>query len=167
MTDPLQEILENEWYIVRYSGETPEIAYNSAIYQLCRAHDGPRLGLTEEQFALLKDAAVDRFTEIILRDLQHGNSTKSIYRGICRSIINYRRFCTFCSRQNLEVSQVRRQAAQALVIFLETELTELQNQNRPTIINCTYPELQSFAGELGVELGNMASALSALCPLSL
>lgn len=166
MTDTLQEILENEWYIVRYSGETPEIAYNSAIYQLCRAQDGPRVVLTEEQVAWLKYAAVDRFSEIILRDLQHGNSTQSIYRGICRSIINYRRFCTFCSRQNLEVDQIRRQTAEALMAFLKTELTQLQNQNRPTIINCTFTELQSFAGELGVELDNMAPALTALCPLS-
>ncbi len=166
MTDPLQEILENEWYIVRYSGETPEIAYNSAIYQLCRAQDGPRITLTEEQFAWLKDAAVDRFSEIIMRDLQHGNSTKSIYRGIGRSIINYRRFCTFCSRQDLAVRHVRKLTAKALSVFLQTELSLLQSQDRPTVINCTYPELQSFARELGVDLGNMASALTALCPLS-
>lgn len=165
MNDTLQEILENEWYIVRYSGETPEIAYNSALYQLARAEDGPRLDLSEEQLVWLKDAAVDRFSEIILRDLQHGNSTKSTYRGICRSIINYRRFCTFCSRQNLAVGHIRRQTAEALVVFLQTELTQQQKQNRPTIINCTYPELQSFAGELGVELGKMASALTTLCPL--
>ena len=91
--------IENEWYIVRYSGETPEIAYNSAIYYLSRAQDGPRICLDEEQIELLKKAAVDRYAEIVLRDLQHDNCTKSIYRGIGRSIINYRRFCMFCERQ--------------------------------------------------------------------
>lgn len=166
MTDTLPEMLENEWYIVRYSGETPEIAYNSAIYQLCRAQDGPRVDLTEAQLTLLRDAAVERFTEIILRDLQHSNSRQSIYRGICRSIVNYRRFCVFCSRQNLTVSRVRRQTSEALLVFLKTELTQLQIQNRSTIINCTYPELQSFAEQLGVELGAMAPAVAALCPPS-
>ena len=167
MTDDLREALENEWYIVRYSGETPEIAYNSAIYQLSRAQDGPRISLTDEQIELLKNAAVDRFTEIILRDLQHVNSTKSIYRGICRSIVNYQRFCTFCSRQHLEVSWVRSRAADALLVFLETEIKQLQGFNRQTIINCTYAQLQSFALELGVELGNMRPALAELCPTSL
>lgn len=164
MTDDLPEIIENEWYIVRYSGETPEIAYNSAIYQLSRAQDGPRISLADEHVTLLKDAAVDRFLEIIVRDLQHANSSKSIYRGICRSIINYHRFATFCSRQGLQVSRVHRRAAEALSVFLETEIKQLQTGRRPTIINCTYAELQSFAGELGVELGNAHTVLAEVCP---
>lgn len=45
----LIEVLENEWHIVRYSGETPEIAYNSSIYYLTRAQDGPQINLDEEQ----------------------------------------------------------------------------------------------------------------------
>lgn len=163
--DDLSEALENEWYIVRYSGETPEIAYNSAIYQLSRAQDGPRINLTDKQVELLKNAAVDRFTEIILRDLQHGNSTKPIYRGICRSIVNYQRFCTFCSRQQLEVSRVRCRAAETLLVFLETEIRQQQDCKRSTIINCTYTELQTFARQLGVELGNMSTALAELCPM--
>jgi hypothetical protein len=166
MTDNLSEVLENEWYIVRYSGETPEIAYNSAIYQLSRAKDGPRICLTDDQLMLLKNAATDRFAEIVLRDLQHANSTRSIYRGIGRSIINYRRFCTFCSRQQLNASRVRSQAAEALPVFLKTEIKQLQAVNRPTIINCTYVELQSFARELGVELDNTCTVLAELCPTS-
>ena len=166
MTDTLQEILENEWYIVRYSGETPEIAYNSALYQLSRAQDGPQISLSEGQLDWLKQAAVDRFAEIILRDLQHNNSTKAIYRGIARSIVNYRRFCTFCSRQNLSVRQVRQQTAEALLVFLETELAQVQEQQRVTVINCTFAELHSFAKELGVFLGKMAPSLTDLCPLS-
>ncbi len=167
MTDDLPEIIENEWYIVRYSGETPEIAYNSAIYQLCRAQDGPRISLTDAHVELLKNAAVDRFSEIIVRDLQHANSTKSIYRGICRSIINYQRFCTFCSRQNLEGSRVRRRAAEALWVFFEKEIQQIQTIGRPTIINCTYAELQSFAGDLGVELDDTHTVLAGVCPLTL
>lgn len=164
MTGPLPEVLENEWYIVRYSGETPEIAYNSAVYQLSRAQDGPRISLTDEQVELLRNAAVDRFIEIILRDLQHFNSTKSIYRGIARSIVNYRRFCTFCSRQQLAVNQVRPQLAEALLDFLRTETTRLQCGDQSTIINCSYIELQSFAGELGLELSDTFFALAEFCP---
>lgn len=164
MLKNLTEAIEDEWYIVRYSGETPEIAYNSAIYYLCRAQEGPHLSLDEEQVELLKNAAVDRYTEIVLRDLQHANCTKSIYRGIERSIINYRRFCMFCARQQLEVTRVRSQAAEALLLFLETEIKQLQNENRPSIINCTYIELQAFAVELGVDLGSWCEVLEKHCP---
>ncbi len=166
MSKDLTEAIEDEWYIVRYSGETPEIAYNSAIYYLCRAKDGPHLSLDDEQIELLKNAAVDRYTEIVLRDLQHANCTKSIYRGLGRSIINYRRFCMFCTRQQLEVARVRSQAAEALLVFLETEIKQLQNENRPSIINCTYRKLQAYAVELGVELGSWCEELEKHCPLS-
>lgn len=165
MIDPI-EAIENEWYIVRYSGETPEIAYNSAIYQLTQAQDGPHLVLEEEQVECLKKAAVDRYTEIVLRDLQHANSSKAIYRGIDRSIINYRRFCLFCSRQHLQADGVRSLAADALLLFVETEIDRLQSGNRPSIINCSYQELQNFALELGVEFGGRLNALAEHCPLS-
>ena len=166
MRKDLTEAIENEWYIVRYSGETPEIAYNSAIYHLGRAKDGPHACLNEEQVELLKNAAVDRYTEIVLRDLQHANCSKSIYRGIGRSIVNYRRFCIFCKRQQLDVIRVRSQAAEALQIFLETEIKQLESENRSSIINCTLQELQDYALELGVELGSWCTALAKHCPLS-
>ena len=163
MNTDLTETIENEWYVVRYSGETPEIAYNSAIYHLTRAKDGPHVCLTEQQINLLKDAAVDRYTEIVLRDLQHVNCNKSIYRGIGRSIVNYRRFCMFCSRQHLEVTRVRSQAAEALQIFIDTEIYQLQHPGRSSIINCTFNELQHYAVELGVALGERGAVLEKHC----
>ena len=132
----MTEVIENEWFIVRYSGETPEIAYNSAIYYLSRAQDGPRINLDEKQVKTLKEAAVERYLEIVLRDLQHANCSKSIYRGIARSIVNYHRFCMFCERQQLEVDRVKSLAAAALAVFIETEIEELQRIDRPSIINC-------------------------------
>jgi hypothetical protein len=161
-TDP-QDALENEWYIVRYSGETPEIAYNSAIYYLSRAKDGPQLCLDAKQIELLRSAAVDRYLEIVLRDLYHVNCTKSIYRGVGRSIINYQRFCKFCERQQLDASGVRKKAAEAFMVFLETEKNQLQTTNRPTIIDCTYQELQNYAVLLGMEFGNRYAALEKYC----
>jgi hypothetical protein len=165
LTIELPEAVENEWYIVRHSGETPEIAFNSAIYQLTRAQDGPRLILEQAQIECLKKAAVDRYQEIVLRDLQHANSGTAIYRGIARSIVNYRRFCMFCSRQQLPVGGIRRLAAKALTLFLDTEIDRLQSGNRPCIINCGYQELCEFALELGVELGERHKKLAEYCPL--
>ncbi len=58
------------------------------------------------------------------------------------------------------------EAAAAFLIFLETEIEELQNIRRPSIINCTYKELQSYALELGVELDRSYAVLERLCPAS-
>jgi hypothetical protein len=158
------ELLEDEWYIVRHSGETPEIAFHSALYFLTRFKDGPRLSLTKEQVAWLRQAAVDRYFEIIVRDLQQINYGTSIYRGINRSIINYRRFCTFCDRQKLDRSAIQRRAAAVLLQFLEIEVAEVKGKKRRPRIDCTLATLKSFAADLGLEdLEERFAELAALC----
>lgn len=154
MEQSIEELLENEWFIVRHSGETPEIAYHSAIYFLTRAKDGPGLQLRDEQVAFLMDAAMTRFREIILRDLDHDNVSKPIYRGIERSIVNYRRFQKFCLRQSIDEMPMRRVAGQALLSFLDVERVELGKGARPTIVNCEPGDLLVFARDLGVHLGS-------------
>lgn len=144
------ELLENEWYIVRHSGETPEIALHSALYFLTRSQDGPRLDLSETEVAWLRQAAVDRFYEIIVRDLQHANYGTSICRGINRSIINHRRFCTFCDRQKLDRSAVERRAAAVFLQFLETEIAEVKGEKRRPRLECPYATLKNFAVDLGI-----------------
>ncbi len=159
----LTEILEDEWYLVRHSGETPEIALHSAIYYVTRAKDGPRATLSNEQIDMLRQAAVERFSEIVLRDLQHANSCTKAYRGIRRSIINFRRFCTFCERQSVDPDEVRRQAANALQAFLATELAEVNCGKQPSLINCSHRELQLFAEELNVDLLDGFAGIEAFC----
>lgn len=163
MSDNLTELLENEWYLVRHSGETPEIALHSAIYYLIRAKDGPQLVLSAEHLDWLRQAAMERFSEIILRDLHHVNSGTPIYRGISRSIINYRRFCIFCERQKIDSEGLRQRVAEALVVFLVIELAEVSEGKRLSIINCTYQELQMFAEELGVDLNSGFSDIATYC----
>ena len=148
---------------MRHSGETPEIALHSALYYLTRAKDGPRATLNKEQFDMLREAAVERFLEIVLRDLQHANCCTKTYRGLRRSIINYRRFCTFCERQKMDPGGVRRQAADALQVFLTTEHAEVSSGKRPSIINCSHRELKVFAAELGVDLINKFAGIAAYC----
>ena len=161
--DKVAESLEDEWYIVRNSGETPEIALHSALYYLTVSRDGPGLSLNEEQIGWLRQAAVDRFNEIIVRDLRHANYGTSIYRGIERSIINYRRFCTFCERQKISSSVLRESAAAALLNFLEVEAAEIRQRQRPSIVNCSFGALKSFAEDLGIEIDSRFAELAALC----
>lgn len=150
-TEDIKELLENEWYVVRYSGEVPEIAYNSAIYFLTRSAKGPKLRLTKEQEMELKLAAVQRYREIVIRDLQLSNLEKPIYRGIARSICNYQRFCNFCSRQAIDPGDVKMTAADALRLFLEGIADGLQKSTWTTELNCTFDELSDYAEELQVE----------------
>ena len=163
MSSDLKELLENEWYIVRHSGETPEIAYNSAIYFLTRAKDGPRAQLSRGQYDTLKQAAVSRYREIVLRDLLHSNIDKPIYRGVERSRVNFARFCAFCNRQQVDETGVRRQAAEALRVFLETELQQLQDGRSPSIINCSFSDLKDYAATLGVQFDVRFHILESYC----
>jgi len=163
MNSDLSAMLEDEWYLVRHSGETPEIALHSAIYYLTRAKDGPRLILDIHHKELLLQAAIDRFEEIILRDLLHVNCGTTIYRGIHRSIINYRRFRAFCRRQQIDPDRMNRQVASALDLFLTTELAELGRLTRSSFVNCTFAELQSFALELDFALTARLAGIAEYC----
>lgn len=163
MSSDSDQLLENEWYIVRHSGETPEIAYNSAIYFLTRAKDGPRIQLSDQQYGDLKEAAVTRYAEIILRDLLHVNHDKPIYRGVERSRVNYARFCAFCGRQQVDGTAVRRQAAETFQLFLETERQQLQDGRLVSIINCSYSDLQEYADSLGVVFDKKFQVLEKYC----
>ena len=139
---------EDEWYMVRYSGEIPEIAYNSALHYLSRVEDGSQVTLSTEQVNLLKQAALDRYREIVIRDLVHVNHTRPAYRGIKRSIENFHRFQRFCLRQNLDTRDVEEEASRLLVRFLEIEMEEVGRSGRPSIINCTLDELRQFVDDL-------------------
>jgi hypothetical protein len=157
------ELFDNEWYIVRHSGETPEIALHSALYYLTRAKDGPHLVLAPEQLDALRQAAAQRYREIILRDLHHANAGTPIYRGVARSIVNYHRFCTFCRRQAVEGEAVRAAAGAALRVFLDREWAEVR-AGRPTLINCGHAELALFAAELGLAADGPLAELAPFCP---
>lgn len=160
----LEEIFENEWYIVRYSGETPEISYNASFYYLTRAADGPKLVLSTEQVDQLKQAALMRYREIVLRDLYHENHMDSSYRGVQRSIYNYERLCKFCGRQQLCPDAIRREAAELLGRFIQTEIGRIEEGGKETIVNCTFDDLQEFAGTLGVEFVEAHHRLARHCP---
>jgi hypothetical protein len=162
--EDVNELIDNEWYIVRYSGEIPEIAYNSSIYFLTRATSGPQITLGEEHLNRLKQAAVDRYEEIILRDLLHENVGKSMYRGIVRSICNYSRFTQFCSRQELSLDAIRKVAGQTLSEFLQIEFERLASKNYHTVINCSFVELVRFAQTLGTSFLSEYSLFEPLCP---
>lgn len=164
MSSGSAEQLENEWFMVRHSGETPEIALYSALHYLTEAKDGPGLSLTGEQYALLKEAAEERYREIVLRDLQPENRDKTIYRGVKRAMVNYRRFECFCRRQGLDGQDFKKEVAASLLLFLAAEWVETARGGRLTSINCTFHELNVFAREIGLVEDRLPRHIEAICP---
>lgn len=166
MTQPTEratEAIENEWFAVRHSGETPEIALHSAIYYLTEDHEGPGLVLAAEDIGLLRRAAAERYLEIILRDLLPANRDLALYRGVKRSIINYHRYQSFCRRQQLDGRTIIPEVAAALLLFLVTEAVAVSKRRRSPSINCSFLELNVFAQQLGLVAENLPSALATLC----
>lgn len=141
-----QELLDNEWLAVRDSGELPEIAYHSSVYYLTTDDHGPRLQLTDDEHHRLLDAARERYRDIILRDMKPENRGKSSYRGLKRSIDNWRRFKVFHERYKVELLALQQEAAMVLQSFLASEIAD--GIFPSTSLNCSYQELLSFTRDL-------------------
>ncbi len=148
--DDAAALLEEEWYLVRDSGELPETAFHSSIYYLTAAADGPRLRLDKTQRHTLFQAAALRFIEIILRDLDFAARMSPAARGVGRAIVNYHRLSLFCRRQS-EERWLQQYGRGELRAGLERFFCAAQRQSG-TAINCTLSELQGFAADLGVPL---------------
>ena len=145
-----QELLDNEWHLVRDSGEIPEVAYHSSLYYLTTDDNGPRLQLSDEEIDRLLAAARARYREIILRDMLPENRGKSFYRGLKRSMENWRRFTVFHQRYKVEYISLQREAAGALQAFLAAEIA--CGLFPSPSLNCSQQELLAFAHELGLLL---------------
>lgn len=156
-------VLEDEWYAVRHSGEIPEVALNSAFYYLSHDADGPGLNLSREQVRMLAEAARMRYQEIVLRDLQQSNRETPAYRGVKRSVINWQRYRIFCRRQGLDPDEFRPEVAAGFLRFVEQEVADVERGVRESSINCNYDEICSFATELGLALSRLPASLGRIC----
>lgn len=143
-----QELLDNEWHVVRDSGEIPEVAYHSSLYYLTVDDNGPHLQLSDEEIDRLLDAARARYRDIILRDMRPENRGKSFYRGLKRSMENWRRFTVFHQRYKVEHLSLQREAAGVLQVFLAAEIAD--GIFPSASLNCSFQELLAFAHELGL-----------------
>lgn len=160
------EHIDNEWFVVRHSGELPEVALHSSLYYLTEAEDGPRLTLAEHHLRELQVAAMERYRDIILRDLLPENRDASMYRGVKRAIINYQRYQRFCSRQELVVAgSFVEEVAAAFGSLLAVEVRDVAAGRRETALNCSFNELRSFAVEIGLAADSLPKGLAEICPV--
>jgi len=142
--------LADELLIVRHSGEIPEVALHGSLYYLARAPDGPGIVLDTRAIWALKAMVVERYREIIHRDLEPGNRDLTIYRGVARALVNWRRFAGFCRKEGLGLDSQRQEIGRALLRFIRLEAEEVRIGLRSSSINCSVAELLAFAAEVGL-----------------
>ncbi len=157
------ELLENEWFHVRYSGETPEIALHSSLYHLTEDKEGPGMQLNKQDQEYLLEAARQRYCDIIFRDMLPENRDLTIYRGVFRSICNWRRFKMFCQRHDMEWRHLKGEVAEKFISFLQVDITDVEDGLRSSSINCSFEELLSFSIELGVVLEDIHENVGKFC----
>lgn len=155
--------LQDEWYVVRHSGEMPEVAYHSSVYFLTKDEEGPQLALSENEHMFLREAAAERYKEIVLRDILPENRGSAAYRGVQRSIYNFRRFRQFCLREQFDMGHFPEKVAFSLRSFLDVLAEEQAAGAKTTALNCTFEELSSFAEEVGLARDTLPKDLAAIC----
>ncbi len=164
VSEETQAIIEEEAFLILHSGETPEIAYHSSLYYLFEDVDGPGIEPGSIDLKPLKKAVFERYRKILLRDMNPAYRDKSIYRGLARSIANWERLKTFCTREGFGIEDARSEAGEHLLKFLENEKDEVSSGIRKdSSINCSWPELVKFARELGINQEDLPEGLEDLC----
>ena len=158
----MRQEIADEMLIVRDSGEIPEVALHGSIHYLCHDPEGPGMVLGDEELAALRRMAAERYQEIILRDLDPRNRCLPLYRGPARCLVNWKRYCIFCEREEMEVDgSFRKRAARALARFIACELEELEKG--PTAVNCSADELAELAACLGLDPQELPRGWERLC----
>ena len=155
-------ILEEEWLLVRHSGEIPEVALHASLHYLCEDAEGPRFILADEELIPLQEAVLERYREIILRDLDAANRDRSLFRGIKRALHNWYRFARFSDTLGCPYEDFRAIAAQALILYLEQEVVDVCCGRAPSI-NCTTDAMVSFAHTLGLDPAELPAGWACLC----
>lgn len=161
--DERREILADEWLVVRHSGEIPEITFHATLHYLTEDKEGPGLTLRADELSSLKEAALERYHEIILRDISLENFHKTIYRGVRRSLYNWHRCNAFMARQFVRDDEFREKASQTLLLFLEQGSKAAGKDLPEKFINCSPGELKELAEELGLGEEQLPCNISQFC----
>ena len=156
--------IEEEAFIVRHSGEIPEVAYHGSLYYLTEDPTGPGIELAPQDTKPLSQAVVERYREIVLRDLEPANRDKGLYRGLARCAANWQRLEKFCAREKMDFLVIQNEAATALKEFLNNEIDDVVNGNRSSCINCSAKEIETLIDSLGLSVDDLPEGWQELCP---
>jgi len=156
--------LADELLIVRHSGEIPEVALHGSLHFLTCAPDGPALVLSETEVRALKGMVVERYREIIQRDLEPANRDLTLFRGLTRAAVNWRRLEKFCRQEGLALEELREETRQGLLAMVRQEVAEVALGLRTPSINCPAEELRRFAKAVALNPSELAPGWETLCP---
>jgi hypothetical protein len=141
---------ETEWIVE--SGEIPEVAFHEAVFYLTKSKKGPALKLTSADIKLLEKAVINRYKTIILRDLNCKNIGTPVFRGIKRSIINYKRLKKYQAQKNIKNNNLKKEIIRLLTEYMDQECREISENRFYRTINCTRRELEAFTEEVGADI---------------
>ena len=156
--------IEEEAFVIKHSGEIPEVTLHESLYYLTQDPEGPGLSLNGKDILPLKLAVVGRYRTIILRDLEPKNRDERSYRGLARCAANWQRLLKFCRREGLDSAAIRDETAAALQNFLQKELSDVQSGGRSSCLNCPYMEIERLVKDLGLAPDSLPDGWQDLCP---
>ncbi len=151
-TDSKESYLQDEAELIENSGEIPEVAFYEGLSYLTEQEDGPKLTLTPSDIKPLEDAVMHRYKIIILRDLDYTNRGSSIFRGMKRAIINYKRLKKYQSRKNRAAFGWKEEFGQSFIDYIDRECQDISRGRLYRTINCGREKIEEFANELGVNI---------------
>jgi len=155
--------LADELLIVRHSGEIPEVALHGSLHFLTVAEEGPGLTLAEGEILALKGMVVERYREIICRDLTPANRDKAMYRGLARAACNWRRLEKFCRRESFPLAELQCSVGRELLAFLEVEVAEVAAGLRRSSLNCPVGEVLAFCKLVGLDHTELPEGWEGVC----
>jgi hypothetical protein len=156
--------IAEEVFVVLHSGEIPEVTFHESFYYLTEDAEGPGLQLNSDDIIPLMHAVVNRYREIILRDIDPENRNKGLYRGLARCSANWQRLHKFCTREKIDFSVIQTETAKALKGFLNNEVADVESGRRSSCINCCQAEIEELAISLGLSVGDFPKGWEELCP---
>jgi len=155
--------IEEETFIVRHSGEIPEVIYHGSLYYLTEDPTGPGIELDLYDTKPLQLAVVERYREIVLRDLEPDNRDRSLYRGLARCVVNWQRLEKFCRNKDLEFENIRVEVAAALLQFLCQELEDVAGGLRVSCVKCNKEDIESLAVKVGLNVDDLPEGWGVVC----
>ena len=159
-----EKYIAEEIFVVKHSGEIPEVTFHESLYYLTEDPEGPGLQLNCDDIPSLKQSAVKRYKVIILRDLDSENRHKSLYRGLARCLVNWQRLLKFCTREKIDFQKIRDEVANAFKEFFNKEIADVQCGRRNSCINCSHKEIEVLIISLGLSVGDLPEGWQELCP---
>ncbi len=156
-------MLADEELIIRDGGEMPEVTFHSCLFYLTKDAEGPQIRLDEEDLLQLKEAVLQGYHRIILRDLLPENRDQGFYRGLERCRLNWQRLARFCECEQLEIEGLRGQIIVALKNFMLLEVAEIRAGIRCSSVNCSAQALSSWLDNLGLESEELPTGWQNIC----